>query len=198
MSNQPYQSPLLNQLANRLHNSPKQKQRQPYAVLILLTDEVQPKILYSLRTNHLKNHAGEVAFVGGRQEDFDTDNHATALRETWEETGILPKDVQILGELPIQHTKTGLPVLPVVGVIAPNLPLTPQVAEVAKLFWGNLATLINQETVDFVKSYGNHKICSPAFLIDNETVWGLTGRITASLLEIGFDRKIAWQYQIIP
>lgn len=196
MSNHAYQSPLLNQLANRLQ-IPKQSQRQPYAVLVLITDEPQPKILYSLRTNHLKNHAGEVAFVGGRQEDFDQDNHATALRETFEEIGILAKDIQILGELPIHHTKQGLPVLPVVGVIAPNLSFTLQADEVARLFWADLATLINQETIDFVKQYDGIKFSSPAFLIDNETVWGLTGRITASLLEIGFDRKIAWQYRIV-
>lgn len=197
MSKPHYQSPLLNQLAKRLKKQATESQRQPYAVLVLITDEQKPRVLYSLRTTHLKNHAGEVSFVGGRQEDFDKDNHATALREASEETGILPKDVQILGELPIHHTKQGSPVVPVVGVISPDLPLTPQLDEVARLFWADLATLIEQQTIDFIKEYDGVKLRSPAFLIDNETVWGLTGRITASLLQIGFDRKIDWQYQIV-
>lgn len=193
-----YQSPLLNQLANRLENQITQTQRQPYAVLILITNEKNPKVLYSLRTTTLNNHAGEVSFVGGRQEPTDSDNHATALRESYEETGILPSMVTVLGELPIQHTKKGLPVLPVVGIMPADLPLTPQPSEVERLFWAELGDLIQQPVVCFTKQYDNVVINSPAFIIDNETVWGLTGRITASLLEIGFDRKIDWQYHIRP
>lgn len=189
-----FKSPLLKQLAERLANIPVEPKRQPYAVLVVITNELNPKILYSLRASTLQNHAGEVSFAGGRQEPDDSSNHATALRETWEETGILPTDVQILGELPMAFTKAGLPVLPVVGVIESNLPLTPEIGEIERLFWADLATLLTQEVQPFVKQYDKIQLTSPAFIIDNEKVWGLTGRITASLLEIGFDRKIEWYY----
>lgn len=191
-------SPLLNQLAQRLANLPSHAEPLPSAVLIVITDEAHPKILYTLRADGLNNHAGEVSFAGGKREVGDTDNASIALRETWEETGISPDNVRLIGELPVQHAKSGMPVLPVVGVIPPDVAITPQLTEIARVFWGDLATMIDQATVDYKLNYHGQQLVSPCFIVDGETVWGLTGRITANLLEVGFDRKIAWEYQVKP
>lgn len=191
-----FKSPLLAQLAERIAQIPLDPTPQPYAVLIAITNEAEPKILYTLRASEMREHAGEVSFAGGRREDTDDSNQATALRETYEETGIHPSQVTILGELPLQFAKSGRPVKPIVGIIPPDVTLVPEVGEIARLFWADLATLITQPTVDYEYDLGSQVMISPCFLIDGETVWGLTGRITASLLEIGFDRKTEWYFNI--
>lgn len=200
--NTQFQSPLLTQLAERVANIPHDPTPQPYSVLIAITNEAEPKVLYSLRASDMREHAGEVSFAGGRREVFDASNQATALRETYEETGIAPSVVQVIGELPIEYARSGRPVKPIVGVIPSDVNLVPEVGEIARLFWADLATLIEQPTVDYAydlakyNNKNNQVMISPCFIIDGETVWGLTGRITASLLEIGFDRKIEWYFNI--
>lgn len=194
----PLLSPLLVQLQQRLMPFSLSTTIQPAAVLLAITNETQPKILYTLRSKKLNQHAGEVSFAGGKRDDNDTDNIATALRETFEETGILPEKVTILGELPVQYARSGLAVQPIVGLIPPEIELIPEFGEIERLFWGDLATLIHQPLIEYVLDYHGHRIQSPSFIIDNEVVWGLTGRITASLLTIGFDRQIDWHYQITP
>ena len=191
-----FQSPLLTQIAERIAKIPLDLTPQPYSVLIAITDEAFPKVLYSLRAAEMREHAGEVSFPGGRREDQDHSNQSTALRETHEEAGIHPNQVTILGELPIQFAKSGKPVKPIVGVIPPTVNLIPEVGEIARLFWADLATLISQPTIDYDYDLGSQLMVSPSFIIDGETVWGLTGRITASLLEIGFDRQIDWYFNI--
>lgn len=192
-----FTSPLLHQLSSRLAVQPKHPTHEPSAVLIAITDEVSPKILYTVRASHMTHHAGEVAFAGGRRELGDKDNAATALREAYEETAILPEQVRIIGELPLHHAKSGMPVVPIVGVIPPNLALVPEVGEIARLFWGDLATLITQETVPYIKQYGDMLLQSPAFMVEGETVWGLTGRMTANLLKLGFDRDTDWTFNVV-
>src|SRR5512135_2908396 len=72
----------------------------PAAVLIpLFPKQGEYHILLTKRTEHLNHHRGEISFPGGRAEPDDTDLIQTALRETWEEVGIEPDDVEILGVL---------------------------------------------------------------------------------------------------
>ena len=80
MSTTKFQSPLLTQLAERIAKLPFDPTPQPYSVLIAITNEAEPKILYSLRASDMREHAGEVSFAGGRREDTDDSNQATALR----------------------------------------------------------------------------------------------------------------------
>lgn len=193
-----FQSPLLNQLASRLAALPHDPTPQPYAVLIALTDAPRPQVLYSVRAAHLREHAGEVAFAGGRREADDANNAATALREAHEEVGIAPTAVRVLGELPLAFGKRGRAVKPVVGVVAADTGLRLQAEEIARVFWADLPTLIGQPTVPYAYPYGKQVYVSPSFIIAGETVWGLTARITASLLAIGFDRDVAWYERLEP
>ena len=69
------------------------------AVLIAVTDEDSPKIIYTLRSNKVSSHQGEVSFPGGMQEESDTSLIMTALRESEEEIGLPQNCVEILGYL---------------------------------------------------------------------------------------------------
>ena len=69
------------------------------AVLIALTDEENPEVIYTLRSNKVSSHQGEVSFPGGMQEESDTSLIITALRESEEEIGLPQNCVKILGSL---------------------------------------------------------------------------------------------------
>jgi 8-oxo-dGTP pyrophosphatase MutT (NUDIX family) len=90
------------------------------SVLVPLVMRDQPTVLLTQRTTHLKKHAGQISFPGGRSEPTDPDPVATALREAQEEVGLDPSRVQILGTMPTYTTGTGFVVTPVVGLIEPG------------------------------------------------------------------------------
>jgi 8-oxo-dGTP pyrophosphatase MutT (NUDIX family) len=87
------------------------------SVLVPLVMRDQPTVLLTQRTSHLKKHAGQISFPGGRSEPSDFDAVATALREAQEEVGLDPARVQVLGTMPTYTTGTGFVVTPVVGLI---------------------------------------------------------------------------------
>jgi 8-oxo-dGTP pyrophosphatase MutT (NUDIX family) len=100
-------------------------------------------VLFTLRTTHLKAHAGQVSFPGGRAEPGDASAEFTALRESEEEIGLAPDRVEILARLPDYHTRTGYRVTPVVGLLVPPLDLVPDPREVAEVFEVPLAFLLD-------------------------------------------------------
>mgnify|MGYP001322221038 CR=1 FL=1 len=75
------------------------------AVLIALTDEENPEVIYTLRSNKVSSHQGEVSFPGGMQEESDTSLIITALRESEEEIGLPQNCVKILGSLDTMYPK---------------------------------------------------------------------------------------------
>jgi len=103
------------------------------AVLVAITDRLEPGLLLTLRREHLRTHAGQVAFPGGRIDEGE-DARAAALREAHEELGLDSALVRIIGEADVYHTVTGYGVTPVVGVVPPDLDLVPNPAEVADWF----------------------------------------------------------------
>lgn len=104
------------------------------AVLIPVVMHDDPTVLLTRRTSHLKAHAGQISFPGGRMEPEDPDPVATALREAREEVGIEPEYVEVLGSLPQYTTVTGFIVTPVVGLIRPPLLVKPDPYEVDEVF----------------------------------------------------------------
>lgn len=90
------------------------------SVLVPLVMRDQPTVLLTQRTTHLKKHAGQISFPGGRSEPTDPDPVATALREAREEVGLDAARVQVLGSMPTYTTGTGFVVTPVVGLIDPG------------------------------------------------------------------------------
>ena len=107
---------------------------KPAAVLIPIVTREEPMVLLTQRTAHLADHAGQVAFPGGKIETSDGTPLAAALREAHEEIGLDPAGVEVLGELPVYDTVTGFRIHPVVGWIERPSLLVPDPYEVADLF----------------------------------------------------------------
>jgi 8-oxo-dGTP pyrophosphatase MutT (NUDIX family) len=104
------------------------------SVLIAVVQRPEPTLLLTQRTDHLKDHAGQISFPGGRAESYDADAVATALREADEEIGLPPDEVDVLGALPTYTTGTGFIVTPVVGLVQPRFTLKIDPQEVAEAF----------------------------------------------------------------
>jgi 8-oxo-dGTP pyrophosphatase MutT (NUDIX family) len=115
----------------------------PAAVLLLVVNRPgEPTVVFTQRTAHLADHAGQISFPGGRAEEGDEGPAHTALREAREEVGIDPAGIEILGELPDYHTSTGYRVRPVVGWIEPPVDFAPDPYEVADVFEVPLSFLL--------------------------------------------------------
>lgn len=93
-------------------------QRQPAAVLVGLREALQPRLVLTVRTDHLQAHAGQVAFPGGRSDPDDGNAVTTALRESEEEIGLDRTLVTPLGFLDCFETISGYCITPVVARIA--------------------------------------------------------------------------------
>lgn len=116
----------------------------PAAVLFpIVLREAGHTVLLTQRTAHLKDHAGQISFPGGRVEDSDLSPTHTALRETEEEIGLSRERIEILGFLPEYRTGTGFRVTPVVALVRPPFDLQPDPFEVAEIFEVPLAFLID-------------------------------------------------------
>lgn len=116
---------------------------KPAAVLLLVVDHPEPTVVFTQRTDHLADHAGQIALPGGRCEGEDCTPERTALREAHEEIGVDADCVEILGRLPEYRTSTGFAVTPVVGWARPPLTYTPDPHEVADVFEVPLAFLLD-------------------------------------------------------
>jgi 8-oxo-dGTP pyrophosphatase MutT (NUDIX family) len=114
----------------------------PAAVLIAVTDRVEPGVILTVRREHLRTHAGQIAFPGGRL-DPGEDAISAALREAHEEILLDPATVEVIGAIEAYHTVTDYLVTPVIGVIPPDLPLEPHEHEVADWFEAPLSHLLD-------------------------------------------------------
>ena len=107
----------------------------PASVLVPLVQRPDGlKVLLTRRTDHLRDHAGQISFPGGRAEHHDADAAATALREAEEEVGLPREVVDIIGQLPHYTTVTRYVVTPVVALVRPPFSLQLDSFEVAEAF----------------------------------------------------------------
>jgi 8-oxo-dGTP pyrophosphatase MutT (NUDIX family) len=100
-------------------------------------------VLLTQRTAHLKHHAGQISFPGGRSEAADVDPIATALREAAEEIALGARHVEVLGSMPDYLTGTNFRVTPVVALIHPPFTVEAHADEVAEIFEVPLAFLMD-------------------------------------------------------
>ena len=162
---------------------------RPSAVLFLLFgDAAAPQLLLIQRTADGRAHSSQIAAPGGRWEPADADLRTTALRETEEEVGIPPKDVDVLGELtPLYIPVSNFLVHPFVGY-APELPpLSPSKFEVERTLEAPLDKLFSasakiQTEVKPISAPGL-VLSVPAYKLDGEDsiIWGATAMMLAEL-----------------
>ena len=156
------------------------------AVLVPLIDhDTGMSVLLTKRTETLPDHAGQIAFPGGRKDDSDSSPEDTALRETEEEVGIKRERIQLVGRLSALDTRTGYYVMPVIGVVDPPLALTPESSEVAQIF---------EVPLDFILDPANHRLETyegaksgrkfRAIPYGEHYIWGLTARVLFELADV--------------
>jgi len=157
------------------------------AVLIAITDREEPGLILTVRRENLRTHAGQIAFPGGRL-DPGEDAVSAALREAHEEILLEPASVDLVGTLDPYRTITGYLVTPVLGVVAPDLPLAPHEHEVAEVFEAPLAFVLdaaNQRRVSaLLQGRERHY-----YEIDwnGRRIWGATAAMIVNL-----SRRLQW------
>ncbi len=114
---------------------PDGRAHKPAAVLVpIVVHARSPAVLLTQRPAHMREHAGQVAFPGGRADPQDGSPVETALREAWEEVGLARERIDVIGRLPVYRTGTGYEVTPVVGLVTPGFELRLHPGEVAHAF----------------------------------------------------------------
>lgn len=154
----------------------------PAAVLVPVVRRPEPGLLLTTRTAHMRNHAGQVAFPGGRIDLDDESPVHAALREAEEEIGLLPQSVDVLGMAERYQTGTGYAVHPVVGAIDPDLDFRPNPHEVADLFEVPLAFVLDPANHQLREAEWQGKL-RRYYVIewDGRTIWGATAGMLVNL-----------------
>ena len=157
----------------------------PASVLFpIVLREMEPQVLLTQRTDHLKDHAGQVSFPGGRAEAFDPSPAHTALREAGEEIGLSPEHVEIVGYLPEYRTGTGYRITPVVAFVRPPFSLRIDPEEVAEVFEVPLDFLLDKNHHrSYSKHYRGRLRHYYAMPYGDHFIWGATAGIIVSLAE---------------
>ncbi len=115
----------------------------PAAVLVAITNRIEPGVILTQRPETMRKHAGQVAFPGGRMDLSDHSLEDAALREAQEEVALEREHVQLIGRTDPYVTITGYSVTPILGIIPPDLPLRANADEVAAIFEAPLAFLLD-------------------------------------------------------
>jgi 8-oxo-dGTP pyrophosphatase MutT (NUDIX family) len=153
------------------------------SVLLPLVASPQPSLIFTVRSEHLSRHAGEISFPGGLQHEEDANLEATALRETEEELGIPRSAVEVIGALTPVHTfVSGILIVPFVGVLSVRPELSPNAAEIAEVLEYTIEELTAAEgIVEFPR--GRHVYRGFAYEMGPNTIWGATAMILHEMLE---------------
>jgi 8-oxo-dGTP pyrophosphatase MutT (NUDIX family) len=157
------------------------------AVLIAITERPEPGVLLTVRREHLRTHAGQIAFPGGRV-DEDEESLAAALREAREELGLDPALVEPVGRLDDYRTVTGYVVAPVVGVVPPDLPLQPHEHEVADWFEAPLGFILDPAHQKLETAvFGGRERRYWQIEWNGRRIWGATAAMLVNL-----SRRLQW------
>ncbi len=157
---------------------------RPAAVLIAVVDHAEPTVLLTQRSPHLSEHAGQIAFPGGKIDATDASPRDAALREAWEEVGLDGSHIDPIGYLDVYGTGFGFRILPTVARVKPGFDLAINHSEVVDAFEVPLSFLMNP---------ANHQIHSKEFRgmersyyampYAERYIWGATAGILRVLYE---------------
>lgn len=142
-----------------------------------------PSVILTKRSSKLRNHAGEISFPGGRSSPKDNSFLETAIRETFEEIGLLVQKEQIIGCLtPINTYTTNMLIHPFIAILGElSLTLVPN-EEVEKIIEIPVAKLRNSMVLDVEHSKKGNMMFK--FLADEYVIWGATARILKDLFDL--------------
>jgi len=154
-------------------------------LLLVVNHPCDPTVVFTQRTAHLSDHAGQISFPGGRVDEGDETAEHTALREAQEEIGLVPECVQILGRLPEYHTSTGFRVTPVVGWCEPPVCYKPDPHEVADVFEVPLAFLLDTRNHRYESAIHKGRLRNYwAVPFGDHFIWGATAGMLVTFQRI--------------
>ncbi len=166
----------------------------PSAVLVpLLCKDQELHVLLTERTDDVSSHKGQVCFPGGTISGEDASLLDTALRESWEETGVRPEDVEVIGEIDDNVVRaTGYVITPFVGFVPYPYHFHANASETKEIFFVPVSVLMDparfyhQERV-----ISGHYYYGPVCDFDGHVIWGATGRILEHLVSLLSDVELA-------
>ncbi len=157
------------------------------AVLLLLYEhQGRTHIVFQKRTEHVDTHKGQISFPGGMADPGDTSLVETALRETHEEIGVHPRDVEVLGQLDDIVTLTNFRVTPYVGWLK-RYPYTWRMSdsEVAYLLEVPLDHLLHPATlIPDRRIVNGQPYVFPSYQFADDLIWGATARMLTNFLDV--------------
>ena len=182
-------------MKERLKHALSQRQKQQIvdarsissAVLIPVFDKQgEYHILFTKRTDRVRDHKGQISFPGGAYEEQDGTLRNTALRETTEEIGLAPEAVELLGELDDMPTlSSGYIISPFVGIIPWPYPFKIDPIEVDKLIEVPIPALLDKNNLHpFTEVMDDQEIATYAYHYQGNIIWGATYRILSQFLDI--------------
>lgn len=165
--------------------------------LLLYPKDGEYCILLNKRTDTVDDHKGEISFPGGRKDPEDETLLDTALRETHEEMGISPDDVDVLGEIDDVPTNTSYLISTFVGTIPYPYEFAPSEAEVAEVLEVPISTLMDINSArDEVRVRDGELVNSVSYSYDGHLIFGATARILSRFLELldtAPEREAPWK-----
>ncbi len=159
----------------------------PAAVLVAITERAAPGMLLLHRPSNMRAHPGQIAFPGGKIDPGETPIEA-ALREAHEELGIDAAQVRVIGTSDVYRTHSGFEITPVLGIVPPDIKITPNPLEVAHWFEAPVAHVLNpanheQQRVEW------EGLMRAYYQIDwqEHQIWGVTAAVIVNL-----SRRLNW------
>ena len=152
------------------------------AVMVPLIETQAPAVVFTVRAGRLSRHAGEISFPGGLQDPGET-LAETAEREAREEIGLF--GAEILGSLPAVHTfVSAILMVPFVAALDDAPRFVVNEGEIDRVLTFPLADLARAEgTVEYPRE-GGRVWRGWAYPMDEDTIWGATGMVLHSLLQV--------------
>nr|WP_221284084.1 CoA pyrophosphatase [Deinococcus humi] len=183
-SNAPAPDPWAGWLAGRRRQPLHLPEYRPAAVLVALTREADPRVLLTVRSAELPTHRGQIAFPGGSLEAGESVTEG-AVREAWEEVGLNPAEITVLGELDDVFTPAGFHVTPVLARV-PARPILRLSGEVTQILLPPLSELRALRPIVETRQMPDGR---PAVLYrypwQGHDIWGMTARVLHDLLTDG-------------
>ena len=161
---------------------------RPAAVMIGVTDRRDPGVILTHRPQQMRQHGGQVAFPGGKL-DPGEDAVAAALRETHEELGINPSHISVIGATDRFVTGTGYDITPILGMLPPDLPITPNPDEVSDWFEAPLRFIFDPANHVQKQAMFQGRLREYTEIVwDGHVIWGVTAAIIQNL-----STRLAWE-----
>lgn len=161
------------------------------AVAMLLTEEADPCVILTKRSQFLNTHRGQVAFPGGMRDDSDPTLLATAYREVYEEIGIPASDIKLQARLSDVLSKFGILVTPFVASVQPDVVLRLNTFELESAFRVPLSFFLDKPPTRLDNlGFGDLELKVPAWYFQNYHIWGMTAAVLMEFFHVAFEQML--------